>query len=701
MRRLLLAALLLLAGLAGSAQAASTINSLPPITDGTFPLTDPGCPATSTENFWVTQGTGDFKIDALRSGYIFQGSTAPSCPFKYELWWNTAPTLPELDAYDGAQWLRITSIDASNHLLVPPIGGGVISPITSASTTDLCSQAPATVQVTGAATINAFGPTCPTGTIKFVNFASTPTIVYNGTSMILPGGANITVTAGETWLVESLGSGNWQLFFRQVAAASVTSVFGRTGAIAAQAGDYSFSQISGTVVNSQLPTMAPVGSATNIRGSLASPAVSITITADDVVVGVSLTGTTYTLGSYSQLFNSGVVGAGGMDTNTFPASGNVCLYAIYNPVAQTQSILGADCTSSSGTIYSGGHFPAGYTASALLVKWATDATPDMVAGTIPAPLPFVIPATPAVPSIPSGRLTLATATPVMASTVSGATTIYYTPYNGNTVPVWNTTTNAWTVLACPELSNITTNSATGNAGPAAVIADVNYDLYVWSNNGVCTLTRGQAWATNTTRSQGLVRLNGILVNAPTITNGPVAEQGTFVGTVHSNGSATIDYIFGGSASGGTACSFEVWNEYNRVLTPCIVTDSGTGYTYSSGTVREARGSTTNQGSFLSGLQEDGITATYLEQTLTANAAAPVYTITGIGFDSTTSFSCQVNISNSSVTGFSNYALSQMATCAIPAQIGAHTIIANEQGDGTNANQFDSSSLNQLSFIVRN
>ena len=201
MHRLLLAALLLIAGLVGSAQAASTINSLPPITTspGTFPLTDPGCTAASTENFWVTQGTGDFKIDALRSGYIFQGSTAPSYPFKYELWWNTAPTLPELDAYDGAQWLRITSIDASNHLLVPPIGGGVISPITSASTTDLCSQAPATVQVTGAATINAFGPTCPTGTIKFVNFASTPTIVYNGTSMILPGGANITVTAGEGW----------------------------------------------------------------------------------------------------------------------------------------------------------------------------------------------------------------------------------------------------------------------------------------------------------------------------------------------------------------------------------------------------------------------------------------------------------------------------------------------------------------------
>ena len=69
MHRILLA-LLLLAGLAGSAQAASTINSFPPITNGTFPLPDPGCTATSTENFWITQGnSNDYKIDALRAGY--------------------------------------------------------------------------------------------------------------------------------------------------------------------------------------------------------------------------------------------------------------------------------------------------------------------------------------------------------------------------------------------------------------------------------------------------------------------------------------------------------------------------------------------------------------------------------------------------------------------------------------------------------
>ena len=87
---------------------------------------------------------------------------------------------------------------------------------------------------------------------------------------------------------------------------------------------------------------------------------------------------------------------------------------------------------------------------------------------------------------PQGRLTLATATPVMTSAQTGKTTLYYTPYLGSTVPIYDGTN--WSHARFSELSNITTNSSTGSAGPAAVTTNSNYDLFVWSSGGTLTLT---------------------------------------------------------------------------------------------------------------------------------------------------------------------------------------------------------------------
>ena len=102
-----------------------------------------------------------------------------------------------------------------------------------------------------------------------------------------------------------------------------------------------------------------------------------------------------------------------------------------------------------------------------------------------------------------------TGAPVMTTTQSGKTTIFYTPYVGNQVPIWNGTTMTPTTFA--ELSNVTTASSVGSAGPAAVAASSVYDLFVWSNAGTITLTRGPAWTNDTTRSAGtaLMRVGGI------------------------------------------------------------------------------------------------------------------------------------------------------------------------------------------------
>lgn len=65
-----------------------------------------------------------------------------------------------------------------------------------------------------------------------------------------------------------------------------------------------------------------------------------------------------------------------------------------------------------------------------------------------------------------GRLTLTSGVAVLTGDVSGASTIYFTPYGGQLVPIYDGT--RWSMRVFAELSNITTNSSTGKAGPAAV-----------------------------------------------------------------------------------------------------------------------------------------------------------------------------------------------------------------------------------------
>lgn len=299
---------------------------------------------------------------------------------------------------------------------------------------------------------------------------------------------------------------------------------------------------------------------------------------------------------------------------------------------------------------------------------------------------------------PQGRLTLTTATPVMTATVSGATTIYYTPYVGATVAFFDGTN--WNPTICAEITNLTTASAVGNAGPAAVTTSSIYDLFVWLNGSACTLTRGPLWTNSTTRSAGtaLVRQNGLWLNSVAITNGPAASRGTYVGTIASNGSSQIDYIFGAAAGGGTAASLQLWNAYQRVSTGTNVTDNGAPYTLTSSTIRQARGSAGNQIGFVIGLNEDVITATY-NAGFAIVAVSGGVTKAGIGLDSTTAYLGQSLLMEDVAATVLNGALGT-AVVTQPG-IGTHVLSANESSDNANANTFDANSVNTLGAILRN
>jgi hypothetical protein len=233
-----------------------------------------------------------------------------------------------------------------------------------------------------------------------------------------------------------------------------------------------------------------------------------------------------------------------------------------------------------------------------------------------------------------GRLTLTSGVPFLTADVTAAATIYYTPAVGNQLPIWNGVDFAATTFA--EISQALSDAT---KSPAASAANSNYDLFVWIDTSTITLSRGPAWASDTTRGTGagtteLKFLNGIYVNANLITNGPSANNGTYVGTIRTNASNSVDMMFApAGATGGTANHLFVWNMYNRRRVSSVNFDTTASWVYSTATWREKNASASNQTSFICGIAEDAFRAT--NTTVFSGNAAGTNGECNIGLDSTT------------------------------------------------------------------
>jgi hypothetical protein len=107
-------------------------------------------------------------------------------------------------------------------------------------------------------------------------------------------------------------------------------------------------------------------------------------------------------------------------------------------------------------------------------------------------------------SVAQGRLTLTSDTPVLTGNVTGATTIFYTPYIGNQISIWDG--NQWIVRTFSELSL----SLTG------LTANTNYDVFIFDNSGTLTL-EAVAWSNSgagtSARATSIDWLNGVRVKS--------------------------------------------------------------------------------------------------------------------------------------------------------------------------------------------
>lgn len=259
-----------------------------------------------------------------------------------------------------------------------------------------------------------------------------------------------------------------------------------------------------------------------------------------------------------------------------------------------------------------------------------------------------------------GRLTLTTAVPVTTSDVTAAETVYFTPYKGNRLALYDGTN--WKLYYFTELSVDVPDATQMN------------DVFVYDSAGVLTL-EVVAWTNTTTRATALALQDGILIKSGTTTK---RYLGSFYATTAGNGqtedSVTKRYL---------------WNYYNRVLRSMRVVEATDTWNYTTFTYQQANASAANQLDVVIGVSEDIVTAQ--ANARVANTNVNVRAGVGIGIDSTTVNSAQ--ILSSATTAVVNTAVNPSAYYRGFPGIGRHTLpwLEISQATGTSTWQGDGGS----------
>ncbi|WLB49236.1 hypothetical protein QIH93_15080 [Bradyrhizobium ottawaense] len=291
-------------------------------------------------------------------------------------------------------------------------------------------------------------------------------------------------------------------------------------------------------------------------------------------------------------------------------------------------------------------------------------------------------------SFPQGRLTVMTGAPVLAGGVSAATAIYYTPYVGNIVPIYDGTQfNART------FSSDLTLTLNANHLSSAI-----YDVFIYWDGSDLQIATGVAWNTATAGSGArgtgagtteLTRVNGLLVNKYDISyrNGATtgtltAQLGTFVGSIYMDASAgqvTCHVGYGQSRKWGVS------NAYNRVPVILKAGDPNASWAYTTNTTRAARGDTGNSLTVFSCLAEEMYELTR-HNTITSavNTGNTINGQIGIGYNSTSAFSGSTGIFqlvNSTGGTVGNFETTLAGSYVAPPSIGINVVTALENGLG--------------------
>lgn len=210
------------------------------------------------------------------------------------------------------------------------------------------------------------------------------------------------------------------------------------------------------------------------------------------------------------------------------------------------------------------------------------------------------------------RLTLTTALPVTTSDVTSAGTIYLTPKTGNLISLYSG--SRWKLFSSAEMSL----ALTATSGKP-------YDAFCYDNSGTPTIEI-LVWTDDTNRATALAYQDGILVKSGDATR-------RYIGSFYTSGSNITE---------DSEAKRYLWNYYHRVKRSMKVIDATDTWTYTLLAFQQARAQTSNQLDYMCGVAEDVVTADVIASWQTNGAAGAINAVSGIGVDSTTVNSAQIN-----------------------------------------------------------
>jgi hypothetical protein len=221
----------------------------------------------------------------------------------------------------------------------------------------------------------------------------------------------------------------------------------------------------------------------------------------------------------------------------------------------------------------------------------------------------------------NGRLTLESGVPVSSTDQTAKTTVYYTPYNGNFLSLYNGT--SWNAYSFAELSLALGTLTSGK----------NYDVFAYVSGSTVTLELSAAWTSDTARADAISLLNGVYIKT---SNNTRRYLGTFRTTATTTTEDSLTKRF-------------LWSMHNQTQRPTQRFETTTSWTYQAIAFRYANNSSLNRVECVFGLSSliDLKVAAYF-----SSGASPVQgSIVSIGEDSATAASANCSIqTGATITG---------------------------------------------------
>ncbi len=246
------------------------------------------------------------------------------------------------------------------------------------------------------------------------------------------------------------------------------------------------------------------------------------------------------------------------------------------------------------------------------------------------------------------RLTLTSGVGVTTADVTGAGTIYWTPFKSNQVSLF--ISSAWTLKSTSEI-----------AFPLTVTSGTVYDLFAFWNGSVVAVEQ-LAWSTTTTRAVALGQQDGVWVKSTDPTR-------RYIGTFYANATNQTE---------DSLANRLLYNFYHQQPRKLAVQDSTSSWSYTTAAWRQAQGTAPNhQFTCVLGMPWERVEARVSAMESASSAATNMSV--AVGVDSTTSPSADCTIYGS---GAQNSAgLPTTANYDGVPGIGFHTVVWLEWGAG--------------------